>query len=340
MKKKLLCITLLLVMIIGAIPVNAKETKINNYLETSFDVYNVPIVDSYLEFKEMIDSDKVKPAIEDKNSITAYTVKAKKNGCLVLCRKQSGHILLNDVKTKNTKQIAKFDNVYSSNSSVYHLIPMQKGDKISIDKSYAADMTAYIGYIPMENVTVIDESVKNTNGTLRFTFGNVYENDTVLSIQATKKDISSSDILANDVLAYKQNISYEVTSVSEDGDAILTLPEAGTYVLTIRLTMNDKSIAYQILTLDTDTYIVPTLDKLEEPISAITGTNVIVGFAEPFTTVYADYDGKTYNGKSDRNGIYRIVLSKDMKKGTKFKIWQKSDKLTSKKASYRVTNEL
>ncbi len=103
--------------------------------------------------------------------------------------------------------------------------------------------------------------------------------------------------------------------------------------------MKDSIIAVDTIILDTYTYISPTLDKPVEPISAITGTNVIVGYGEPYATVYVTYKGKKYSNKCDKNGIYRIVLDKEMEKGFKFKIWQGDGKLTSKKASYRVTSE-
>ena len=57
-------------------------------------------------------------------------------------------------------------------------------------------------------------------------------------------------------------------------------------------------------------------------------------------TVYVSYKNKKYSNKCDNNGIYRIVLDKEMEKGVKFKIWQSDGKRTSKKASYRVTSEL
>lgn len=97
-------------------------------------------------------------------------------------------------------------------------------------------------------------------------------------------------------------------------------------------------VAYNIVDFDTDKYINPTLDKLTAPISATKGTNIIVGYAEPYATVYVEYNDNKYSWKADRNGIYRIILDEDMKEGKTFKIWQKKGSLTSKKAKYRVTD--
>ena len=91
--KRIICIALLWVMIIGVVPANAKTPKISEYLETSFDVYNVPIVDSYTEFKEMIDNKKIKPAIEDGGSNILYTISAKQNGCIVLYGKDNFQLI-------------------------------------------------------------------------------------------------------------------------------------------------------------------------------------------------------------------------------------------------------
>ncbi len=103
--------------------------------------------------------------------------------------------------------------------------------------------------------------------------------------------------------------------------------------------MNDEVISVSSLILDTNTYINPTLDTLETPISALAGTNVIVGYGEPYATVTVSYKNKKYSDVCDMNGIYRIILNKEMEKGVKFKIWQSDGKLSSKKVSFRVTGQ-
>lgn len=338
--KRLLCITLLLVMVIGVIPVNAKAPKISEYLEASFDVYNVPIVDSYIEFKEMIDDKKIKPAIEDEGTSILYTITAKQNGCIVLYGKDNyatySYFSLFDVTNKTTYEIW---GVYGDKSN---RVPIQKGDKFALQGT-SNGLTLYVGFIPENYIFQVDESKKNENGTLTFTFGNVYGNDTVLSVMASEKNYPTRQVITDDVKlpSYKTTTLYEYSSVTTDnGDAVLTLPKAGEYTLTFRLKTKDNTIAVSSMILDTNAYINPTLDTLSEPISAITGTNIIVGYGEPYATVYVTYKGKKYSNKCDKNGIYRIILNKEMEKGVKFKIWQTDGKLTSKKASYRVTSEL
>lgn len=336
--KRLLCIVLLLVIVIGTVPANAKAPKISEYLETSFDVYNVPIVDSYTEFKEMIDIKEIKPAIEDEGSSILYTITAKQNGCIVLYGKDTYatnyYFSLFDITNKTTYEIW---GVYGDK---YNGFPMRKGDKFALQGKNG--LTLYVGFIPENYIFQVDESKKNENGTLSFTFGNVYGNDTVLSIMASEKNYPTRQVITDDIKlpSYKSTTLYEYSSIATDkGDAVLTLPKAGNYTLTFRVKTKDNTIALSSMILDTTAYINPTLDMLEEPISAIMGTNVIVGYGEPYATVYVSYKNKKYSNECDKNGIYRIVLNKEMEKGVKFKIWQSNGKLTSKKASYRVTSK-
>ena len=340
MKKRLLCITLLLVLIIGTIPVSAKtkkSTQISNYLETSFDVEVISIVESLKEFSQMT-SDELTLAINDySKTATPYTIKAKKNGCLIVyCI--DGYYNITDIHNKNKQSIANRVSYTSSCS----LIPIRAKDKIAITYNTGNCLKMYIAFIPEEKIFSIDESYKKDNGTLSFKFGNVYGNDTVLSVYASKKSYSTKDILVEDLLKKSfenKTLAYDYTSVEEGEDAVLVLPNAGEYTIKVRLSMNGEAIAFDTFILDTDKYIEPKLDALDEPISAVKGTNIIVGYAEPYNNVFVEYDGNKYEGKANRKGIYKIVLKKDMKEGVAFKIWQSNDKgLTSKKAKYRVTD--
>ncbi|MBR4344018.1 MAG: hypothetical protein IKP88_15195 [Lachnospiraceae bacterium] len=339
MKKKIICITLLIILVIGTIPISAKSKvkseTIDDYLETSFDVYNIPIVDSYYEFSTMKDNDEIKPAIEDtsKSTKNIYTIKAKKNGCLTVYSKDSFKIY--DLSTKDTTMLKDYMN------GGYN-IPIRKNDILAISVQSSYNLTVYIGFVPEEKIFCIDESVKNKNNTLTFTFGNVYGQGTTLSVYASKKKLSTATVLAKDILQpdYNKSISYDCTSIlNDEGDAVLTLPERGEYTIVMMSEIKGKIFSRLTFILDTDKYIEPKLDALEEPISAVKGTNIIVGYAEPYNTVYVEYDGKKYEGVANRKGIYKIVLKKDMKEGVAFKIWQCNDKgLSSKKAKYRVTD--
>lgn len=337
MKKRLLCITLLLVMVIGVIPVSAKSKSngIDKYLESSFDVYNVPIVDSFVEFKDMIDNKKIKPAIEDKGTSTLYTVTAKKNGCLLIYG--ANHYTLSDVSDGKAYAIW---NTFDHNSQC---IPIRKGDTFAFQNTEGGQKAKsfYIGFVPEDNIFIVDESKKNSNDTLTFVFGNIYGKGTELSISASNTLYPTRQIISEDVnyQIFQTTKLYSYSSVlSDDGDAILTLPKSGEYSLTFRVKLNDEVIIVSSMILDTNAYINPTLDILETPISAITGTNVIVGYGEPYATVYVSYKNKKYSSECDKNGIYRVVLNKNMEKGVKFKIWQTDGKLTSKKATFRVTD--
>jgi len=175
-------------------------------------------------------------------------------------------------------------------------VTLRKGDKVSFCK-YAGqefpDLKSYIAFVPIEKLLHLDGSTKNANKTLTFTFGNVYGNDTILLVYATKDKLSIRDVIGGTVdpmYGISALHNFEYTSVDQAGDAVLTLPEDGEYTLFIKLSCDYKSlynnvnavnpvIAYGMVNLDTDKYIKPTLDALEAPISAIYGTNVIVGYA-------------------------------------------------------------
>ncbi|MCQ2495824.1 MAG: hypothetical protein MJ131_04450 [Lachnospiraceae bacterium] len=77
------------------------------------------------------------------------------------------------------------------------------------------------------------------------------------------------------------------------------------------------------------------LDKPEEPYCLLDSTNIIVGSATPNATVSIKYNNKTYKGKADQNGIYRISTAK-LIAGKKVQISQKYDGRTSKKLTTKV----
>lgn len=354
----------LLVALISALMVTpasakSKTSEIDDYISATFDVYNVPLVASTIEFQEGIDDGSIKPAITDNTTNRiSYTITAKNDGCLLI--KSSCFIDIFENKSKKSVIIGEYITTNSSapiTSNGASIITLRKGDEVSICKHSghaSSDMQAYIAFVPITKLIHIDESVKNSNKTLTFTFGNVYGPGTILSVYATKNKLSIRDVIGGTITPmYNKATMYnfEYTSVDQEGDAVLTLPEEGEYSLYIKLSYDYKTlynnsntlnpiIACGMISLDTDKYIKPTLDKLESPISAIYGTNVIVGYAEPSATVYVEYEGQKYQQKANRRGIYRIVIDEDMKEGTPFKIWQSKNKLTSEKVKYRVTDNV
>lgn len=180
--KALIILVLILSLAIFTIPVSAKakkSEKINNYLTTSFDVYNVPIVNSLIEFNELMKEGGIKPSIEDNSGATnLYSIKAKANGCLIIS--SNAWITLLDTSTKNQQAI--YAGSFEKTERGTYFITLRKNDKISIKTDTAT--TIYIAFLPESKIFNIDESYKDTNGTLQFRFGNVYENNTVLNVYA------------------------------------------------------------------------------------------------------------------------------------------------------------
>ncbi len=180
MKKKIMTIAFFIIMAImtASIRVDAKttkSTKIDEYLSASFDVYNIPIVESLIEFKEMVNNGDITPCIEDMSEgVNKYSFKAKQNGCLAVYN--TGYFNLFESSTKNL-QLIKADSSTSFSPAI-RLIPVRAGDAFTIE-TQKNRLTVYTAFIPESKTFNIDESKKNSNGTLQFTFGNVYENKTV-----------------------------------------------------------------------------------------------------------------------------------------------------------------
>ncbi len=75
--------------------------------------------------------------------------------------------------------------------------------------------------------------------------------------------------------------------------------------------------------------------KVEDPISILAGTNVVVGKAEPGATVSVKYGKKTYKAVADDNGYYRVKTAK-MSDGKTAQIWQTIGKKSSDKVKIKV----
>ncbi len=75
--------------------------------------------------------------------------------------------------------------------------------------------------------------------------------------------------------------------------------------------------------------------KVEEPISILAGTNVVVGKAEPGATVSVKYGKKTYKAVADDNGYYRVKTAK-LSSGKTAQIWQTVGKKSSDKVKVKV----
>ena len=340
--KKVVAFILSLIFVISSItiPASAKNDKINSYMKTSFDVNNVAVVKSLNDFLDGIENGTIKASTEEYHKKTFITdeIEIKQDGCLCFDYKSDNidMVFCTDVSIVDVTTTKEYE-IYKSHlsSTIRDLIPVTAGHKYSIRKSnwngYQGTLYGYFGFIAPTSTYNVDSVTLNSNKTIKVVVGNILANDTEMFI-----DIADGSFEAKDV--YLSVPKYSYTSIQEDGDSIVTLPESGTYTLDIKVKMGSTTCARQVLILDTTDYLKPTLSKLDAPISAISGTNVIVGYAEPSATVYVTYKNKKYSWKANRNGIYRIILDEDMKEGTPFKIWQSKGKLTSKKVKYRVTD--
>ena len=350
--KKRICKNLVTILTILAIvitaynyPVNAKTKTIDDYMSASFDVSKVAIVKTYKEFVDSINAGTVKPTVEEimtsKTDGVINTFEMKEDGCIIIIPTYENRSLfltmtmeVLDTTDYNPVQLS-YKNAYNSSINSF-MIPVVKGHKYSFAKtntsSYTGEINYYYAFIPQTSTFAIDSVTKKTNGTVAVEIGNVYENGSVLSVSAVEGIYSANDVFLN-------KVKYKYTGTNEDGYSLLILPDEGEYTIQIQTMINNEKITYQRYVLDTAAYLRPTLPKLETPYSALAGTNVIVGIAEPSATVYATYKSVKYSAKANKKGIYKIVIDEEMIEGKQIKIWQKKNGVTSKKLSTRVTSE-
>lgn len=130
----------------------------------------------------------------------------------------------------------------------------------------------------------------------------------------------------------------QVEKCSNYGDYTFMSPEysgvvGSTYYFSVSYNTN-LGITYQIAVDDSST----AATKVVKPLSILKGTNVVVGYATPDSTVYVQISKKKYTAKADENGLYKVKTS-TLKDKAKIKIWEKVNKETSEKSTYTVTSK-
>ena len=165
-------------------------------------------------------------------------------------------------------------------------------------------MSFYIGFVPASNMCSI-KGTKQSNGSVYIDITSLDKKAkiTAVAIDGTKSAAS----------CYKDSwLEGDYESTNTANVAKILLPESGKYTVMVEIEYSSEChnrFVYHINTKD----LTGNSSKLETPISILAGTNVIVGNAEPGSTVYATYNSVDYCVKADKNGVYRLKV-KSLKK--------------------------
>lgn len=187
----------------------------------------------------------------------------------------------------------------------------------------------YLGFVPASNMCNI-KGTKQSNGS-------VYIDITSLDKKAkiTAVAIDGTKSAAN---CYNDSwLEGDYDSTNTANVAKILLPEAGKYTVMVEIEYSSEChnrFVYHINTKD----LTGNSSKLETPISILAGTNVIVGNAEPGSTVYATYNSVDYCVKADKNGVYRLKV-KSLKKNKTVKMWQVVNGKTTAEGSFKVVKK-
>lgn len=176
-----------------------------------------------------------------------------------------------------------------------------------------------IGYQPLDSYKSLISMKKTKNG---------------IDVTATAKSSNRVRLLASEDTVSASTYLDKGKGIFLIGDDIyekekdtITLPSAGKYTLCLSIADSTKTVfTYILLPVNTKDFISGSGSsaKLANPLVAMVGTNVIVGYATPNTKVTAKISKKTYTATSDSTGLYAIKTS-TLKKSTKIKLYEEKD---------------
>ena len=313
---------------------NAKESISFSSETDNYRSNSVAIVDSKADFAEKVENGDIERFATDELEGTIINI--KEDGCIYLAFQYLGDDGSPCVTfCENINGHEAFDTFYQRiwnenfwyGRYVYMVYPVFAGDSYWLTVNYD-QVDTYIGFTPKKNAFAIKNVENKKSGSVEVTFNaNVPDGmDCVIGYASgNRTSLSKRDYNAP---------SYYMTI--DDGK--ITLPSAGGYTLFILFTegndINYRGIAY-INTNDFEKMV----EIVEEPISLLNKTNVVVGFAEPDAKVYVTYKSKTYSAVANNRGVYKVLLSKKLSKGKKVTIWQEISGTVSKKIEYKVTTK-
>lgn len=334
---RVLCVVLSLVMAlsVGGVKAQAADEKPSKCVSSNtFDVSNVSIGLTISELKQKVLND-VDPTFSDQGGKeTIHTLTVNEAGSIVAYVQQTGgwadfgFFCNRNIEKENT-----FYYTYEKSDVAlvdYINFPVDKGTTIYMGGYWHKKnrQFGYIDFIPASKMIKLDYCAEDENGKNVFYIKNI--NDSIDHTDVVAFDGAKTAKEVNENL-----INFEYAGSSTEDGAKVTLGKQGIYTLAVTVYTEDGSQILFSFNVNTKDYLNISSTKIDNPISILANTNVIVGKAAPGATVYVKIGKKEYSGKVDENGFYRIITA-SLKEGKKVSIWQKVGKKSSKKLSVKV----
>ena len=297
-------------------------------------------------------------------------ITANADGCLLIApqqdKKSSLYFKVFDVTSKVTSSnfrstygnLVDTASCYSGDNYSYFYYPMSKGDIIRLYAPYVSTAkesdkaSVYLGYVnfnsAIKSMTATRLSTGNyqvkmtvANGvktTVGYPNGNVTTNLNYMSNSSyLRKDIISP----NDALWFNdcESSSYIEPIFSSGKSFIVIRQQVKTPETSIKLGENGLVIDF-LMTMNPTDYVgkatvTETTSDLKV-ISALVGTNVVVGYGPASKVIYVEYNGKTYKAKSKADGLFRIKVA-SLKKGKSVKVYQSGQKSSAITVKVQLT---
>ena len=317
-------------------PTDAKSRLIDDYITASFDTEHTTVAFSKDQFESLCKANKtpitVIEHIDGNSDGNTEVIRAKRDGCLLISAMGHDSFLISAWDTYDDYSYCVHEKTIKEQNLI--MVPIEAGHTYLIEKqlNYPQDslLELSIGFIPNKRSYSFEKIETKADGSIRLLLNDEYNHDTELVAVAVHGYYSSSEV-------YTTKIQYTCGSVFTDNGAELTLPEKGIYTIRILTILDNQIVDYQVLHFDSDEYT--NVPKPEEPYSALSDTNVIVGKARPDAEVIVKYNNLKYSAIASWNGIYKIRLEDTLTTGQTIVLYQKWNGITSKKTRTFVTDD-
>ncbi len=219
------------------------------------------------------------------------------------------------------------DYVLDYSKTVFGYFPVEAGTYyFEVNDS----VSLYIGFVPFSSACSI--SAREQKNKSIYVDVKTLEKKTQISVSAVDGIKSSFSCWNNGSW-----IGSDYDGSVKNDTATILFTESGKYTLMIEVEFNENCHNRFVYQMDTKDLLAES-KKMEVPISILAGTNLIIGEANPNSTIYATVNGTDYSAKADENGIYRLKVGK-LKKKKSVKMWQVENGKTNAEATFKVVNK-
>ena len=311
-----------------------------------------PTLPEYTSAEEFMSAPRIEAwaSLEDKES-SEITITAPEDGCLVFEIKQTGKwfgtmsIYEGDGKSQTPADMAYRDDFgknYVNASSAYTGLldselyyPCSKGESLTFvytgTGSGQCPARIWAGFIPMTKFMKVQKVTTDGKPTIEFTC-----NAGEATAAAAMGSMTASEYRATgDRLAMKTKSSGLSVTIDTDTSTTFRVRHENSGYITICLLTGKPSE----LTGDAEARRKEELKKKPDmPLSALVGTNVVVGMTHPDAIVHISCSGKEYTSLAGSNGCYRVIVP-IMTSKTKLQIWTVTEGVKSKKLTIRPESQ-